>query len=64
VTLRIVDVRGRVVRTLLEGAPSAIKGAASWDGLTDDGRPAPGGVYWAQLRTTHGTVSRRIVRIR
>lgn len=45
--LRVVDVTGRVVRTL-SLAPGAR--LARWDGLADSGRPAASGVYWLQAQ--------------
>jgi FlgD Ig-like domain len=64
VTLRIVDLSGRVVRTLLDDTPSATKGAVTWDGRDANGRPVPAGVYWAHLAAPQGTAARRIVRLR
>lgn len=64
VTLRILDVSGRVVRTLLRDTPSAVGGDAAWDGRDAGGRPVPAGVYWAQLSGAGETAARRIVRVR
>jgi hypothetical protein len=64
VTLRILDVSGRVVRTLLRDTPSDTRGTATWDGLGANGRPAAAGVYWAHLSGAGGTTARRIVRVR
>jgi hypothetical protein len=51
VDLRIHDVAGRRVRTLLAGAPRpAGPLAVRWDGDDDRGRPLPSGVYFARLR--------------
>ncbi len=50
-TLALYDVRGRRVRTLVDGATSR-EGRAPWDGRTDDGRVAAPGLYFA--RFAHG----------
>jgi hypothetical protein len=50
VTLRIHDAAGRLVRTLLAGAPRAAgRHEVVWDGRDDRGRIAPAGVYLARL---------------
>ena len=50
VTLRVHDLAGHAVRTLIE-AQSMPQGRfeAVWRGRDDAGRPAPGGVYLARL---------------
>lgn len=45
VTVRVTDASGQVVRTMDLGAQNAGLGSFSWDGLTDDGTPAPAGTY-------------------
>ena len=49
VELRIVDVKGRVVRTLNSGRLPAGDHALVWDGRADDGSAQPAGVYLARL---------------
>lgn len=46
VTLRVYDIRGRLVRTLMRGAP----GAVLWDGLSESGEPVPSGLYVFMLQ--------------
>jgi len=48
--LRILDVRGRVVRTLKDGECPAGTNALVWDARNDGGRPVAPGVYFARLR--------------
>lgn len=48
-TLRIFDVNGRSVATLVSGAQAAGRHEVGWDGRGDDGTPAPSGIYFAQL---------------
>lgn len=45
--LRVVDVSGRLVRTLAEGVRS--ESQVIWDGRDDMGRPAAAGVYYLNL---------------
>jgi hypothetical protein len=47
VTVRVVDVRGRLVRTLVDGWRPAGAHRAFWDGRDDSGRSAASGVYLA-----------------
>ncbi len=53
VSLRIVDLGGRAVRTLLDhaapGAPPGMPFTVTWDGLGDDGVAARPGVYVAMI---------------
>lgn len=64
VSLRIIDAAGRVVRVLAEGTSfEAGERTLAWNGRRDDGRMAPAGVYWAELRWGDGTDERRIVKL-
>lgn len=47
IKLRIVDVRGRVVRTLIDGWRPTGTHRAFWDGRDEDGRTAASGRYLA-----------------
>ncbi len=57
VDLDIVDVRGRLVRRLLTGAPVSATGRVLWDGRDERGRAAPSGVYLVRIRAADGTVA-------
>ena len=57
-TLVIVDVRGRVVRRLHDGALAAGRHDFEWDGRDEQGVRAAAGLYFAELRAG----SRRAVR--
>lgn len=46
----IIDIRGRVLRSLWSGVLPAGKRDLLWDGRDDAGRGVPSGVYWARLR--------------
>jgi hypothetical protein len=64
VRLTLVDVGGRRVRTLLDGEFAAGPHEALWNGRTDDGAPAPAGLYWARLEAGGESAVRRLVRVR
>lgn len=55
VTLRIVDPRGRAVRTLVQAAQRAGVQAALWNGTGDDGRRVASGVYLVRLDALDGS---------
>ena len=46
VSLRIYDVTGRLVRTLVDGFEPAGTQAVTWFGKNDQGRPVASGVYY------------------
>ncbi len=47
--LRVYDVRGRAVRTLIDGVIGAGDHAARWDGRDSAGHPVPAGIYFYRL---------------
>jgi len=49
-TIKIYDVKGRLVRTLVKGEPR-VSGELAWDGRDDDGKTVRMGVYvvWAEV---------------
>ena len=62
VSLRVYDVRGRAVRTLVEqdAAPGTFR--AVWDGRSDSGTPTGRGVYFARLLADgREVVTRKVV---
>jgi flagellar hook assembly protein FlgD len=61
-SLRVRDVRGRVVRTLAGSTPRA--GAVVWDGRTDSGDRVPAGVYFVSLETSAGNATTRVTLLR
>ena len=64
IDLAIVDLAGRRVRSLaVHRALDAGQQALAWDGLGDDGRRAPAGVYWVVLRWSDGIDRRRLVKL-
>ena len=65
VTLRIHDLRGRVVRTLVRGEtlPAGTR-VLHWDGRDDAGRDAASGIYWVRLDCAQGRETQRAVLLR
>lgn len=51
-SLRIYDLRGRLVATLFDEHRAAGPGQFVWDGRDDSGRKASSGVYWYRLNST------------
>ncbi len=50
-SVQVLDVRGRVVRTLFVGVMAEGNQQLNWDGKGDDGRSVSAGLYLARLRT-------------
>jgi hypothetical protein len=53
-TLSVHDLRGRVVRTLVNGRLAAGRQLVEWDGRDAAGRPAASGVYLVRLAASDG----------
>jgi hypothetical protein len=64
VGLKVYDLRGRLVRSLLDAHQPAGSGAVKWDGKDERGVPAAAGVYHALLRTAEGDLSRKMVLVK
>jgi hypothetical protein len=62
VTLKIYDVSGRLVRTLVDGQMfKAGEHKITWDGISNSGRSVPRGVYFSSWETDGGaSVQRKI----
>jgi len=60
-SLKIYNVAGQVVRTLVDGNVSAGNYTASWDGKAQDGRTASSGIYYARLVSGSQSQSRKLV---
>lgn len=56
VSLAVFDIRGRQVRTVVDGflAAGEYTNVYSWDGRDDSGRPMTSGTYFYRLRTASG----------
>lgn len=64
VRLRVYDVRGREVATLLDGPMDGGKHAVVWNGTDDGGREVASGVYWYRLEAAGRVLSRKMVLLR
>jgi hypothetical protein len=53
--LVVYDIRGRLVRSLVNASLPAGEQSVEWDGTTDQGNAAPSGIYFARLETAAGT---------
>jgi hypothetical protein len=60
VRLAVVDVMGRQVRLLKSGPSHAGTESLVWDGLGDNGRRAPAGLYLVHLTTPDGNATARL----
>ncbi len=63
-SLKVFDVRGRCVRTLIDGAVTAGANVALWDGRDDAGHVLPDGVYVYRLQTAGTTLTRKLLVVR
>ena len=61
VHLKVYDVAGRIVRTLIEQDSAAGSFRATWDGRDQRGVRAAPGVYLVRLETEKGTDERKVV---
>ncbi len=64
VSLRILDVAGRVVRTLLDENLPAAQHRVIWDGTDDGGRRQPSGVYTYQVITDDRVANRKMMMVK
>ncbi|MCK4408946.1 MAG: T9SS type A sorting domain-containing protein, partial [Candidatus Eisenbacteria sp.] len=55
VTLRVYDLAGRAVRTLVDGDVEVGEHRVVWDGTTDAGQRAASGVYFVRLESFDGS---------
>jgi hypothetical protein len=62
VAVRIHDVTGRVVRTLVDRSMAAGESRVTWDGRTDDGLVAGSGIYFYSFQANDHRETRKIVR--
>ena len=62
VSLKIYDVSGRLVRTLVDGlqTPSPLH-RIEWDGRSEDGTPVASGVYLCRMQTEGFSQIRKLV---
>ncbi len=63
-TLRIYDVRGKLVRTLVDRELAAGRYSFSWDGRSDRGEPVSSGVYIYTLKLADRIFTRKMTILR
>lgn len=61
VSLRVYDLAGRLVRTLVDGRVPVGADSAAWDGTDDRGRAVAAGVYHYRLQQGTRAVARKMV---
>ncbi len=61
VALRILDIRGRVVRTLVAGCSPPGEHLAVWDALDDQGRPTARGIYFVRLESQDCQETQKVI---
>ncbi|HWN82193.1 MAG TPA: FlgD immunoglobulin-like domain containing protein, partial [Candidatus Udaeobacter sp.] len=59
--LRIYDLQGRSVRTLVEGGAGAGEHRTDWDGRDGAGQAMAAGVYWCRLEAGRATQASKIL---
>jgi hypothetical protein len=64
VRLRIYDVSGRLVRTLVDRAVEPGANLVNWDGESQSGGEVSSGVYFAHIQTSSQVATRKMVLIR
>jgi hypothetical protein len=64
VTGRIFDVRGTLVRTLMDGQVPEGMRVLRWDGRRDDGSEASSGVYFFKIDTQEGQAVQKVAYLR
>jgi hypothetical protein len=64
VRIRVFDVSGRPVRTLIDRVEPRGGGATVWDGGDDDGQLVPSGVYFYRMEAPGFTETRKAVLLR
>ncbi|MBI5835776.1 MAG: S8 family serine peptidase [Candidatus Eisenbacteria bacterium] len=62
--VRVLDVSGRCLRTLLEGVVQAGPREFAWDGTSAGGARAPSGIYWVEARQGGSRALRKLGLVR
>ncbi|MCA9730193.1 MAG: T9SS type A sorting domain-containing protein, partial [Candidatus Eisenbacteria bacterium] len=63
VEVALYDASGALVRRVVSVARTAGEHAIEWDGLTNQGRRAPAGTYFARVATKEGAAAIRLIRV-
>jgi hypothetical protein len=62
-SVSVLDISGRLVRTLYRGPLAAGARLFTWDGSDDQGRQAGSGVYFVIVRSEEGSLARKTIRV-
>lgn len=63
VSLKVFDISGRLVKTLLKGVQGAGSHKIYWDAKNQESRRVPSGVYFYQLRIGSQTITKKLVKL-
>jgi hypothetical protein len=66
IAIRIYDIRGRLIKTLMNEEQNAGYKSITWDGTNDDGEKVSAGVYFYQMHTSNGesfTKSKKLLKL-
>jgi hypothetical protein len=61
VSVKIYDVKGKYVETLMDKAVQAGEHHVTWEGRNSDGRRVTPGVYFVRVETTRGSLTQKMV---
>ena len=61
VTLAVYNVRGQLVRTLVDAALPPGRREFIWNGTDDTGRPVSAGIYFTRCECDAGTSTQKLV---
>jgi hypothetical protein len=61
VLVKIYDVNGKLVETLMDQLVQAGEQRINWDGSNHDGRRVTAGVYFVRVETTRGSLTKKMV---
>jgi flagellar hook assembly protein FlgD len=64
VTLRVYDIAGRLVRTLVAGSRAPGAYTEHWDGRSDSGERVASGIYFYRLESDRRSLTRKAVLLR
>jgi hypothetical protein len=63
-SVRIYDVSGRIVRTLVDAPMPAGPGQITWDGRDSSAAPVAAGVYWSRVESRDASVTQKVTILR
>ena len=62
--LKLYDITGRTIRTLVDGPTDAGEHTARWDGKDDAGKPVSSGIYFYQLKSGENNEIKKLTILR